>query len=77
MVFAVRSVTKCYKQHSLSDELTLVKDCSNISIVALKALGGDENVSSAWGYKLTTYFWGGHKYGDLELQVAGVSNPRQ
>jgi hypothetical protein len=33
--------------------------------------------SSAWEYNRTPLFLGGYEYGDLALQVGGVSNLRQ
>jgi hypothetical protein len=45
---------------------------SNTSTVTLRVVGGDEKEPSARGIPL-----GGYKYGDLALQVGGVSNLRQ
>jgi hypothetical protein len=48
----------------------------NISTVALRVVGGDENGTQYFGYNWPNCSWG-YKYGDLTLQVGGVSNLRQ
>jgi hypothetical protein len=50
---------------------------SNVSTVALRVVGGDEKGAQSLGLKLVHPVPGGYKYGDLALQVGGVSNLRQ
>jgi hypothetical protein len=47
------------------------------STVALRVVGGDEKGYQSLGVHLGHPVPGGYKYGDLALQVGGVSNPRQ
>jgi hypothetical protein len=44
---------------------------SNISIVALRIVRGDEKGIQCLGYNQATVFLGGYKYEDLALQVGG------
>jgi hypothetical protein len=50
---------------------------SNTTTVALRVVKGDEKGSQCLGIWLGHPVPGGYKYGDLALQVGGVSNPRQ
>jgi hypothetical protein len=50
---------------------------SNTSTVALRVAGGDEKGTQCLEVKLGHHIPGGYKYGDLALQVGGVSNLRQ
>jgi hypothetical protein len=50
---------------------------SNTSTVALRLVGGDGKGTSTWGITGQPCSWGIYKYGDLALQVGGVSNLRQ
>jgi hypothetical protein len=50
---------------------------SNTSTVALRAVGGYEKGTQCLGVLLGHTLPGGYKYGDLVLQVWGVSNLRQ
>jgi hypothetical protein len=50
---------------------------SNTSTVALRTVGSDENGAQYLGVKLGHPVPGRDKYGDLALQVGGVSNLRQ
>jgi hypothetical protein len=50
---------------------------SNTSTVAQRVVEGDEKGTQCLGVKLGHPVPGGYKYGDLALQVGGVSNPRQ
>jgi hypothetical protein len=49
---------------------------SNKCTVALRVVGGNEKVTQCLGVQLDHPVPGGYKYGDLALQVGGVSNPR-
>jgi hypothetical protein len=49
---------------------------SNTSTVAMRVLGGDVKGTQCMGIQLGHTAPGGYKYGDLALQVAGVSNLR-
>jgi hypothetical protein len=53
-----------------------VEEGSNTSNVALRVVGGDEN-GTHLGIQLNNPVPGGNKYGDLVLQVGGVSNLRE
>jgi hypothetical protein len=57
--------------------LSRVEAGSNTSIVALRVVGGDEEGTQCLGVKLGHPVPGGYKYGDLSLQIGGVSNLRQ
>jgi hypothetical protein len=50
---------------------------SNNSTVALRVVGGNKNGTQCLGVYPDHPVPGGYKYGDLDLQVGGVSNPRQ
>jgi hypothetical protein len=50
---------------------------SNTSTVTLRVVGGDEEGTPCLGVQLGHHVPGGYKYGDLALQVGGVSNLRQ
>jgi hypothetical protein len=50
---------------------------SNTSTVALRVVGGGEKGTQCLGLQLCYPLPGGYKYGDLALQVGGVSNLRQ
>jgi hypothetical protein len=50
---------------------------SNTSTVALRVVGGDEKGNQCLGVSPGHSVTGGYKYGDLALQVGGVSNLRQ
>jgi hypothetical protein len=50
---------------------------SNTSTVALRLVGGDKNGTQCLGVQLGHPVPEGYKYGDLALQVAGLSNMRQ
>jgi hypothetical protein len=50
---------------------------SNSSTVALRVVGGDEKGTQCLGIQPGHPVPGGYKYGDLALQVGGVSNLRQ
>jgi hypothetical protein len=54
-----------------------VEASSNTSTVALLVVGGDEKGTQCLGVKSGHPLPGGYKYGDLDLQVGGVSNVRQ
>jgi hypothetical protein len=54
-----------------------VKAASNNFTVALRVVGGDEKGTQCLGVLLGHPVPGGYKYGDLALQVGGVSNLRQ
>jgi hypothetical protein len=49
----------------------------NTSTVALRVVGDDEKGTQCWGVYLGHPVTGGHKYGDLALQVGGASNLMQ
>jgi hypothetical protein len=53
---------------------TRVEAGSNTSTVALRVVGGEEKGTQCLGVKPGHLVPGGYKYGDLALQVAGVSN---
>jgi hypothetical protein len=53
-----------------------VEAVSNISTVALRVVGGDEKGTQCLGINPGHPVHGGYKYGDLDLQVGGVSNLR-
>jgi hypothetical protein len=59
--------------------MALVEAGSNTSTVALRVVGGDKWVPSAWEYDVYpgNPVPGGYKCGDLALQVGEVSNLRQ
>jgi hypothetical protein len=50
---------------------------SNTSTVALRVVGGDEKGTQCLGLQPGHPVPGGYKYGDLALQVGGVSKQRQ
>jgi hypothetical protein len=50
---------------------------SNTSTVALRVVGSDKKRTQCLGLKLGHSVHGGYKYGDLALQVGGISNLRQ
>jgi hypothetical protein len=50
---------------------------SNTSTVALRVVGGDETGMQCLGAYLGHSVPGGYKYGDLALQIGGVSNLRR
>jgi hypothetical protein len=54
-----------------------VEEGSNTSIIALRVVRGDEKEAQCLGVKLSQTVPGEYKYGDLVLQVEGVSNLRQ
>jgi hypothetical protein len=54
-----------------------VEEGSNTSTVALRVVGGDEKGTQYLGVYPGHPVAGGYKYGDLALQVGGVSNLRQ
>jgi hypothetical protein len=50
---------------------------SNVSIIALRVVGGDENGTQCLGLQLGHPILGVYKYGELALGIGGVSNLRQ
>jgi hypothetical protein len=58
-------------------ELPRVEACSNTSTVAQRVVGGDEKGTQCLGVQLGHPVSGGYKYGNLALQVWGVSNLRE
>jgi hypothetical protein len=67
-MFYMRSVPRLYSYDEGSRVISLVEAGSNTSTVAPRVVGGVEK---------GTLFLGGYKYGDLALQVGGVSNFRR
>jgi hypothetical protein len=63
------------EEHSCDYEIPPVEEGSNTSPVAPRIVGGDEKGTQ--GYNWVTLLLGGCKYGDLALQVGGVSNLRK
>jgi hypothetical protein len=49
---------------------------SNTATVSLQVVGGDEKGAQCLGIKPSRPILRGYKYGDLALQVGGVSNLR-
>jgi hypothetical protein len=76
-VFSVRSVPRLYNEDQLLvmnlEETETKNDCAGESQQKFNRPTGHP---SAWGYNWATLFLG-DKYGDLALQVGGVSNLRQ
>jgi hypothetical protein len=65
VVFSVESAPRLYRR------------ISGRSTVALRVVEGEEKGTQCLGVSLGHPVLGGHKYGDLALQVGGLSNLRQ
>jgi hypothetical protein len=77
-VFSVGAAPRLYNDDPrIFESSPRVQSGSHTSTVALRVEGGDEKGIQCLGVYLGQPVSGGYKYGDLTLQVGGVSSLRQ
>jgi hypothetical protein len=80
-VFSVRGPCRRFikdmEDHLEHLSTSCVEEGSNTSTIALQVIGGDKEGTQCLGVLLGPLVPKKHKYGDLALQVGGVSNLRQ